>query len=146
MNKTAPQTFVNKASVVGAARIEAGKMALEKSTATDVKVFVRQMIDDRGKANTKLRNLAERKKLEVEDDASLTDKTKATLFNLRNTSFDPAYANSQMAVHEKAVKLFIQAVDNFIDPELQAFVKAHPPTLKYHLEMVHALTKVHPSE
>lgn len=73
MNKTAPQTFVSEASAAGVAEIEAGKMALEKSTAADVKVFAKQMIDDHGKVNAELRSLAERKKLEVEDDASLTE-------------------------------------------------------------------------
>ncbi|MDF5939079.1 DUF4142 domain-containing protein [Pseudomonas aeruginosa] len=48
-NKTAPQTFVSEASAAGVAEIEAGKMALEKSTAADVKVFAKQMIDDHGK-------------------------------------------------------------------------------------------------
>ncbi|MGU5163374.1 DUF4142 domain-containing protein, partial [Pseudomonas aeruginosa] len=42
MNKTAPQTFVSEASAAGVAEIEAGKMALEKSTAADVKVFAKQ--------------------------------------------------------------------------------------------------------
>ena len=101
MNKTAPQTFVSEASAAGVAEIEAGKMALEKSTAADVKVFAKQMIDDHGKVNAELRSLAERKKLEVEDDASLTDKAKATLLDLRDASFDPAYANNQVAAHEK---------------------------------------------
>ena len=100
MNKTAPQTFVSEASAAGVAEIEAGKMALEKSTAADVKVFAKQMIDDHGKVNAELRSLAERKKLEVEDDASLTDKAKATLLDLRDASFDPAYANNQVAAHE----------------------------------------------
>ena len=50
MNKTAPQTFVSEASAAGVAEIEAGKMALEKSTAADVKVFAKQMIDDHGRS------------------------------------------------------------------------------------------------
>ena len=133
MNKTAPQTFVSEASAAGVAEIEAGKMALEKSTAADVKVFAKQMIDDHGKVNAELRSLAERKKLEVEDDASLTDKAKATLLN-------------QVAAHEKAVELFTQAADNLTDPELQAFAKTHLPALKHHLEMARALAKAHPSK
>lgn len=56
MNKTAPQTFVSEASAAGVAEIEAGKMALEKSTAADVKVFAKQMIDDHGKVNAELRS------------------------------------------------------------------------------------------
>ncbi|MFN2944613.1 DUF4142 domain-containing protein, partial [Escherichia coli] len=90
----------SEASAAGVAEIEAGKMALGKSTAADVKVFAKQMIDDHGKVNAELRSLAERKKLEVEDDASLTDKAKATLLDLRDASFDPAYANNQVAAHE----------------------------------------------
>ncbi|RMS55710.1 hypothetical protein ALP65_00042 [Pseudomonas aeruginosa] len=121
-------------------------MALEKSTAADVKVFAKQMIDDHGKVNAELRSLAERKKLEVEDDASLTDKAKATLLDLRDASFDPAYANNQVAAHEKAVELFTQAADNLTDPELQAFAKTHLPALKHHLEMARALAKAHPSK
>nr|WP_207917933.1 DUF4142 domain-containing protein [Pseudomonas aeruginosa] len=141
-----PQTFVSEASAAGVAEIEAGKMALEKSTAADVKVFAKQMIDDHGKVNAELRSLAERKKLEVEDDASLTDKAKATLLDLRDASFDPAYANNQVAAHEKAVELFTQAADNLTDPELQAFAKTHLPALKHHLEMARALAKAHPSK
>ncbi len=144
MNKTAPQTFVSEPRR-RRAEIEAGKMALEKSTAADVKVFAKQMIDDHGKVNAELRSLAERKKLEVEDDASLTDKAKATLLDLRDASFDPAYANNQVAAHEKAVELFTQAADNLTDPELQAFAKTHLPALKHHLEMARALAKAHPS-
>ncbi len=98
-----------------------------------MKVFAKQMIDDHGKVNAELRSLAERKKLEVEDDASLTDKAKATLLDLRDASFDPAYANNQVAAHEKAVELFTQAADNLTDPELQAFAKTHLPALKHHL-------------
>lgn len=94
MNRTVPQTFASEASAAGVAEIKVGKVALEKSTTADVKVFTRQMADDHGKINAELRSLAEHKKLEVEDDASLTNKTKATPLDLRDASFDPAYANN----------------------------------------------------
>lgn len=111
-----------------------------------MKVFAKQMIDDHGKVNAELRSLAQRKKLEVEDDASLTDKAKASLLDLRDASFDPAYANNQVAAHEKAVELFTRAADNLTDPDLQAFARTQLPTLKHHLEMARALAKAHPSK
>lgn len=146
MNKTVPQTLVSEVSTAGVTEIETGEMALGKSTAADVKVFARQMIDDHGKVNAGLRSLAERKRLEVEDDASLIDKTKVTLLDLCGASFDPAYVNNQAAAYEKAVEPFTQAADNLTDLELQALVKIHPSALKYHLEMARALAKAHPSK
>lgn len=143
MNKIVLQIFVSEVLVVGVVEIEVGKMVLEKSIVVDVKVFVKQMIDDYGKVNVELCSLVECKKLEVEDDVSLIDKVKVILFDLCDVFFDLVYVNNQVVVYEKVVELFIQVVDNLIDLELQVFVKIYLLVLKYYLEMVCVLVKVY---
>ncbi len=64
--------FVDKATQGGIAEVEAGKLALEKSTAKDVKAFANQMIKDHGAANHDLAALAKKLDLKVPDDAELT--------------------------------------------------------------------------
>ncbi|MGV8664222.1 DUF4142 domain-containing protein, partial [Pseudomonas aeruginosa] len=68
------------------------------------------------------------------------------LLELRDASFEPAYANNQVAAHEKAVELFTQAAANLTDPELQAFAKTPLPSLQHQLEMARALAKANPSK
>src|SRR4051794_41124900 len=57
--------FVEDASAKGVAEIEAGKLALEKGTSADVKTFAEMMVKDHTAANTKLKGIADAKKLEV---------------------------------------------------------------------------------
>src|SRR5690606_1486471 len=57
--------FINEATAKGLAEIETGRMALDKSTAPDVKAFAQQMIDDHTHANHMLADIARQKNLDV---------------------------------------------------------------------------------
>ncbi len=62
------------------------------------------------------------------------DKAKAMILEMREKSFDQAYANNQVSAHEQAIKLYKEEAENGKDPELKAFAKATLPTLEKHLE------------
>ncbi|MNF08689.1 hypothetical protein D3C81_1758680 [compost metagenome] len=68
------------------------------------------------------------------------------MLNIRDESFDAAYANNQVNAHEEAVKLFKDAAENADDPEIKQFAQATLPVLQQHLEMAQQLAKAHPSE
>lgn len=140
------QAFASEASAAGQAEIDAAKLALQKSQAADVKTFAQHIIDDHTKANTELQALATRKHLELSDQPGLADKAKAKALDLRAESFDAAYANNQVAAHEKAVQLFTEAADKASDPDLQQFARVTLPVLKQHLQMAQDLAKAHPSK
>lgn len=136
--------FVEDASAKGIAEIEAGKLAIAKGTAADVKSFAQMMIDDHTAANAKLRSLAESKKLELSDDAMLMDKAKTMILHVRDgESFDKAYANNQVVAHEKTIELFQKEVKEGKDADLKKFASDTLPKLEAHLEHARKLAAAH---
>lgn len=65
-----------------------------------MKTFAQHMVTDHTKANQALAALAKKLDIEVPDDAALTDQAKKAILELRDESFDKAYANNQVAAHE----------------------------------------------
>jgi len=136
--------FVNSAASGGITEVEAGKLALEKSSSADVKTFANLMIKDHGAANGKLASLAQKLDLEVPDDATLTQQAKQKLLEMRDESFDKAYAANQVTAHEDTVALFKKEAASSDKPELKAFAQKTLPTLEEHLKMAKALQAKHP--
>ncbi|MGQ7957862.1 DUF4142 domain-containing protein [Pseudomonas sp. SP16.1] len=77
------QAFVEEASAKGIAEIEVARLALEEATSEEIREFAQTMIDDHGKLNQKLRELATRKNLDLSDEAGLIDRAKALVLELR---------------------------------------------------------------
>ncbi|WP_455884338.1 DUF4142 domain-containing protein [Pseudomonas spelaei] len=131
--------FVENAAQGGITEVEAGKLALEKSTSADVKTFAQHMVTDHTKANQQLMALAKKLDIEVPDDAALTDKAKKAILEMRDESFDKAYANNQVAAHEKTVELFKKEAASSDNAELKGFASETLPTLEKHLQMAKEL-------
>lgn len=127
-------SFVDNAAEGGITEIEAGKLALQKSSSADVKTFAQHMVTEHTKANQELATLAKKLDIEVPDDAALTDKAKKAILEMRDESFDEAYANNQVAAHEKTVELFKKESMSSDDAELKAFATKTLPTLEAHLK------------
>lgn len=140
----ASDDFVEDASAKGVAEVEAGKLALEKGTAADVKTFADMMVKDHTAANQKLKALADKKNIDVSDDAELLDKAKAMILELRSAkSFDQAYANNQVKAHEATIEIFEDEIKNGEDAELKAFATETLPKLKTHLVEAKKLAAAH---
>lgn len=136
--------FVEEASAKGVAEVEAGKLAQEKGSATDVKSFAEMMVQDHTAANAKLKSIADAKNLKVSDSAELMDKAKAAILELRSAkSFDQAYANNQVKAHEATIALFEKEVSEGKDAEIKAFATETLPKLKIHLEHAKTLSEAH---
>ncbi|UVH52339.1 DUF4142 domain-containing protein [Pseudomonas sp. CBSPBW29] len=135
--------FVDAAAQGGITEVEAGKLALEKSGAADIKAFAQHMITDHTKANQELTALATKLDIKVPDDASLTDKAKKMILEIRDESFDKAYANNQVKAHEDTVALFKKEAASSDDAELKAFAEKTLPTLETHLKMAKELQSKH---
>ena len=58
---TPDQTFIKEAADGGLAEVELGQLAVEKSSNEEVKGFAQRMVEDHGKANENLKQLAARK-------------------------------------------------------------------------------------
>jgi putative membrane protein len=140
---TTSNDFVDAAAKGGINEIESSKLALEKSSATDVKQFAQQMVDDHTKANQELAALAKKLDIKVPDDATLTAQAKKMILEMRDESFDKAYANNQVAAHEQTVELFKKEVASSDEAELKAFAEKTLPKLEHHLEMAKQLQSMH---
>ena len=144
--------FVDKAAAGGIAEIETSKLALEKSQSADVKAFANMMITDHGKANDELAAIAQKHDLEVPDSTTLVKQAKEKILNMRDESFDAAYANNQVKAHEEAIALFKKEADTVTDDktngatELKGFAQQMLPGLEKHLDMAKQLQAAHPSK
>lgn len=136
--------FVDEASAKGLAEIETAKLALEKGTAEDVRTFAQQMIDDHTKSNQELAQLAGEKNLEMSDNATLMDRAKAMILQLRDgENFDQAYANNQVVAHEQTIELYRDYIQDGENADLKRFAEQTLPTLEQHLEHARKLQAQH---
>ncbi len=135
------EDFVDEASAKGIAEIETARIALEKSNTNAVREFAQQMITDHTAANNELRQIAQRKNLDVADDAELMNKAKAFILKQRDgESFDQAYANNQVVAHEQTIELFRDATRSQ-DAEIKVFATKTLPKLEQHLQKAKALQR-----
>jgi len=144
--------FVDKAAAGGIAEVETSRLALEKSASTDVKKFANMMITDHSKANHELAALAKKFDIEVPDSTTLTKQAKEKILDMRDESFDAAYAGNQVKAHEETIDLFKKEANTVTDDrvkgatELKGFAQKMLPTLEKHLKMAKKLQAAHPSK
>ncbi|HWH87584.1 MAG TPA: DUF4142 domain-containing protein [Pseudomonas sp.] len=144
--------FVDNAAAGGIAEIETSKLALQKSPSADIKAFAKQMITDHTKANEELKKIAQANDIEVPDDTTLVKQAKEKILDMRDESFDAAYANNQVKAHEETIELFKKQANTVTDDktkgatELKAFAQQMLPALETHLVHAKKLQADHPSK
>lgn len=134
-----PATFVAKAAQGGMTEVELAKLALQKSSQSDVKAFATRMLTDHGKANDELKVVAKRNDLKVPP--SLDARHKAIVDGFRGksgTDFDTAYAQQMVKDHHETIALFEGAAQSG-NADIAAFSRKTLPTLKQHDDMAQEL-------
>ncbi|HEX8957704.1 MAG TPA: DUF4142 domain-containing protein [Burkholderiaceae bacterium] len=131
------KSFLVSAIESDAAEIKASRIALEKSSSTDVKSFAQKMIDAHTKTGEELKQLAAQKNVQAPTEPSLAQRTKIDLLSkLSGSSFDKHYVDSiGVSAHEDAVKLFQSADKKSKDSDVKQFADGALPTLREHLTM-----------
>ncbi|HEY6927104.1 MAG TPA: DUF4142 domain-containing protein [Steroidobacteraceae bacterium] len=130
-----PQTFVSMAAQDGMAEVDLAKLALKKSSNSDVKQFAQKMEQDHEQANEQLSSIAKSKGINIPQ--KLDAKHEAMMKSLSAKSgkaFDQAYAEHMAKDHSKAVALF-QGAAQSSDSDLAAFAKKTLPTLEEHKQL-----------
>jgi putative membrane protein len=144
--------FVDSAAAGGIAEVETSRLALEKSSSADIKAFANMMITDHSKANDELAALAKKHDIKVPDSTTLVKQAKEKILDLRDESFDAAYANNQVKAHEDTLSLFKKEADTVTDDrtkgatELKGFAQKMLPALEKHLDMAKKLPAAHPGK
>lgn len=132
--------FATTAAVGGMAEVAMGKMALEKSTNAKVKEFANMMVNDHGKVNAELMEIAKTKNITlptmVDEDhqKKMDDLSKKT-----GADFDKAYTAAMVDGHKSTLKLMQDEAKDGIDVELKAFAAKTAPVVDGHLTMITAI-------
>ena len=130
----ADQTFVETAAQDSIAEIDLGELAKERAQSDEVKQFAQRMIDDHGKANEQLEEIAKNKGAVTPTEAGEEhSKVRAELAELEGEEFDQKYMAAMAEEHQKAVDLFQKQAEEGEDPELKSFAEQTLPIIKEHL-------------
>ncbi|HVV92228.1 MAG TPA: DUF4142 domain-containing protein [Hyphomicrobiales bacterium] len=136
------QRFARAAAQGGMFEVQSSQAALQKSQNDEVKKFAQRMIDDHGKANDELQQLAEGEHLKIPPD--LNKRNQAQLDQLQGLSgaaFDAEYLKDQRRAHRQAIHLFQRYADTGTDHSLQDWAKKTLPTLREHQAMLRKIKK-----
>ena len=132
----ADSAFAMKAAQGGMAEVKLGQLATEKGSSQTVKDFGQKMVDDHGKANNELKQLASQKSWTLPTDISAKDQaTYDRLSKLSGAQFDKEYMADMVKDHKADVAEFQREADRGTDPDLKAWAAKTLPTLQQHLSM-----------
>jgi putative membrane protein len=128
-------TFLKKALAGGIAEVEFGRLAVAKASSPGVKQFGQRMIDDHGKSNDQLTQVAATEHISLPQGLSPKDKaTKSGLENLSGADFERAYMNEMVRDHKKDVSEFERQSKSAFDQAVRSFAAQTLPTLREHLK------------
>lgn len=135
-NMQPDQKFALDAAKGGMMEVELGQLATEKASSQAVKDFGRRMVEDHGKANQQLKQIASQKGISLPRMLP-TDmrQEREKMATLTGAEFDRMYMSHMVKDHEKDVKEFEKQAQKGTDPALRAFAEQTLPTLRQHLEL-----------
>jgi len=128
--------FMEEAAQHGMAEVQLGQLAAQKAQSEEVKRFGQRMVDDHGKANDQLKQLASSKGVDLPTDidrAHRRDHDK--LSKLSGADFDREYMKNMVSDHKKDVKDFQKEAKGAKDADVKSFASSTLPTLEQHLQM-----------
>lgn len=138
-DSTADRKFVEQAASGGMAEVELGKLAMEKGSSPTVKQFGQKMVEDHGKANQELKEIAARKNMPLPTDVDSEHKaTYDKLAKMSGADFDKAYMDAMVKDHDQDVKEFKRATKNAgTDPELKSWAEKTLSVIEQHDHIAH---------
>jgi putative membrane protein len=132
--------FVLLVGAGGLAEVDAAKLAEARAASPGVKQFAQRMVQDHGRANTRLADFARRAGVTMPSEPGPDEKAMQTqLQALRGRSFDVAYLQGQLVDHQKTVQLLEWEIGQGQHAELQRYAAETLPTVVEHLGLVQAL-------
>jgi len=133
--------FATDAANGGMAEVALGKLALTKTSSESIKKFAQMMVDDHGKANDELKEIAKKKNITLPDSVDTDHKQKMAALEKKNGhDFDKDYVDAMIDGHKKTLDLMNKEAKDGKDADLKAFAEKTAPTVKMHLD---AINRIH---
>ena len=132
--------FIEEAAKGGMFEVQSGQMAAQKASDAGVKEFANKLVQDHGKANDELKQIAEAKGVKMPDKEKMGDRHEMDkLKKLNGAAFDREFAQHSVKDHQKDIKEFEKATQKVKDPDVKAWAEKQLPVLKEHLAMAQKL-------
>jgi putative membrane protein len=132
--------FVQLVGAGGLGEVEAARLADSRAASPAVKQFAQRMVQDHGRANTRLAELARSASVTLPNEPGPDQKEMQNqLQALRGRNFDLAYLRGQLIDHQKTVQLLEWEIGQGQHAELQRYAMDTLPTVVEHLGLVQAL-------
>ena len=124
--RAADRDFVRDVALAGMAEIEMARLALERGADANVKKFAQMMMDDHGKAGSRLQAAAAPHRLEIPAQLDDDHRDKAKKLSEKSAAdFDLAYADAMVEGHEDMVDRLEARIDR--DTLAEWKTKNHDP-------------------
>jgi putative membrane protein len=122
--------------------IQAGELAIQQATNTEVKQFAQKMVRDHTQATDLIQQAAAERNITLPTDMGAQNQAVlARLSDLSGAEFDRAYMTEMVNSHQKDVALARNQLQNGKDQELKALITEKLPALEGHLQMAQTLAQ-----
>ena len=138
-NDTTARYFVIQASIGNLQEIQIAKLALQRSTNSEVKAFANRMIADHSHAQEQLMQIIKSRHFQIPAEATETPVDDLMLKNLQAKDFDRMYVHMMVPDHRQTVQMFEGYAFTGKDPDVRSFASQTLPTLKEHLAAIVAI-------
>lgn len=130
------EMFLKNAVKASVMEMEFNRLAVVHSKTPEVKEYAQRVLKDHEKCGNKLKRMALKLELELQEEPSLVEKLRLHLMSAKNGKpFDLAFIEDiGVEAHQDEVELFERAAAKVENPELKAFATQNLPMLKQHLE------------
>jgi putative membrane protein len=133
------RNFIQKAAEDGKEEVELGQLAQSKASDDAVKQFAQRMVEDHGKANQELKDLAANTGVKLDQNAPKKNAMMTRLNKLQGADFDREYVKEMVKDHKKDVAEFRRMHSGAVDPNLKAWIDKTLPTLEDHLRQIEGI-------
>lgn len=137
---SAGDKFMNEAAQGGMMEVKMGDLAAAKAANAEVKAFGKMMVEDHGKANNDLKELAAKKDVELPKEMNSSQQADyEKLSKLSGAEFDKEYVAIMVKAHDKDNDAFQEQAEDAEDAGLKAFAAKYAPVIKSHYEKITAI-------
>jgi putative membrane protein len=144
MQAMADQEFVKKALEGGAAEVQLGQLAQQKSQSEDVKQFGQKMVQDHTQLGDQMKPIAQQLGVKEAKGPSKKDKQlMAKLEGLSGQQFDEAYIQAMVKDHKQDLKDFRNEAQNAQDPNVKQAAQQGAGVIAQHLQTIQQIAQSH---
>jgi putative membrane protein len=138
------QEFLKKALEGGAAEVQLGQLAQQKSQSDDVKQFGQKMVADHTQLGETIKPVAQKLGVKPPTQPSKKDRQLiAKLQTLSGPEFDQVYIQAMLKDHRQDLKDFKNAAETAGNPNVKQVAQVGEGVISQHLQLIQQIAQSH---